>query len=151
MAINPLLIWHQPIVMPTGPKDPAIRSIPTTPGVYVFFRQHGQRKVQIFYVGKAKKLQGRIRGQLNNHALMTAITNAKNGRRKLVWAELKLRPNQTESSTLRVAERLMIRHFVEQGQPVHNIQGKRLATQTLTNTLAKGVKHFVPPSVIVDA
>jgi hypothetical protein len=151
MSINPLLLWNQPIILPTGQKDPAIKSIPATPGVYVFFRQHGQRKVQIFYVGKAKKLRGRIRGQLNNHALMTAITNAKNGQRKVVWAELKLRPNQTEASALRAAEKLMIRHYVEQGHPVHNIQGTRLATQKLTNTLVKGVKHFVPPLVIVDA
>ena len=150
MAINPLLIWHQPIFLPTGPKDEAVKGIPKTPGVYVFFRQHGQ-KVQVFYVGKAMKLQGRIRGQMNNHALMTAIANAKNGKRKLVWAELKLRPNQKEAAALRVAEKLMIRHYVEEGQPVHNIQGKRLPTQTLTNTLAKGVKNFVPASVTVDA
>jgi len=150
MAINPLLIWHQPVVLPSGPKDVAVKSIPKKPGIYVFFRQHGS-KVQIFYVGKAKGLQGRIRGQLNNHALMTAIANSKNGTRKLVWAELKLRPGQTETEALRVAEKLMIRHYVEQGQPVHNIQGKRLATQVLTNTLAKGVKHFVPKSVTVDA
>jgi restriction endonuclease Mrr len=150
MAINPLLVWHQPIPLPVGPKDPADQEIPRKPGVYVFFRQHGE-KVQVFYVGKASKLQGRIRGQLNNHALMTAVANSKNGKRMLVWAELKLRPNQTEPIALRVAEKLMIRHYVEQGQPVHNVQGKRLPTQTLTNTLAKGVKHFVPASVTVDA
>jgi hypothetical protein len=150
MAINPHLVWHEPIFLPDGPKDPRLKEIPGTPGVYVFFRQHG-RKVQIFYVGKANKLQGRIRGQLNNHALMTAIANSKNGKRKLVWAELKLRPKQTVDSALRVAERLMIRHYVEQGQPIHNIQGRRLATQTLTNTLIRGVNHFVPSEVTVDA
>ena len=150
MAINPLLVWHPPVPLPSGPKDPALKNIPRKAGIYVFFRQHGT-KVQIFYVAKAKWLQGRIRGQLNNHALMTAIANSKNGKRRLVWSELKLRPNQTEVSALRVAEKLMIRHYVEEGQPVHNIHGKRLATQTLTNTLAKGVKHFVPASVTVDA
>jgi hypothetical protein len=150
MAINPLLVWHQPIFLPSGPKDPVVKDIPLTPGVYVFFRQFG-KKVQVFYVGKANGLQGRIRGQLNNHALMTAIANAKNGKRKLVWAEIKLRPNQAVASALRVAEKLMIRHYVEQGQPVHNIQGKRLPTQKLTNKLDKGVKHFVPAAVTVDA
>lgn len=150
MAINPHLVWHEPVLLPESPKDPLVKDIPTTPGVYVFFRQHGQR-VQVFYVGKANKLQGRIRGQLNNHALMTAIANSKNGRRKLVWAELKLRPKQTIDSALRAAEKLMIRHYVEEGQPIHNIQGKRLPTQTLTNTLVQGVKHFVPSDVTVDA
>lgn len=150
MTINPHLVWHPAISLPSGPKDPAIKDISTEPGVYVFFRQHG-RKVQVFYVGKAKRLQGRIRGQLNNHALMTAIATAKNGTRKIVWADLRLRPGQKEAEALRAAERLMIRHYVEQNQPIHNIQGKRLPTQKLTNTLAKGLKHFVPASVVVDA
>ena len=150
MAINPLLEWHDPIDLPTGPKDLAVTSIPKVPGVYVFFREHGA-KIQIFYVGKAKKLQGRIKGQLNNHALLTAIAKAKNGKRRLVWTSLKLKPNQKEDGALKAAEKLMIRHYVEQGQPVHNIQGKRIPTQTLTNVVKKSVKHFVPVSVTVDA
>lgn len=150
MAINPRLEWKDPIALPSGPKDPITDTIPRSAGVYVFYREFGA-SVQIFYVGKAKRLQGRIRGQLNNHALMTAIGNAKNGKRKVGWAELKLRPGQKEDSALRVAERLMISHYVEQGQPVHNVQGKRLPTQTLTNGITRSVKHFVPASVIVDA
>lgn len=116
----------------------------------MFFREYGE-SVQIFYVGKALKLQNRIKGQLNNHSLMIAISRAKNGKRKLVWAELKLRPGQTISGALKAAEKLMIRHFVEDGQPVHNIQGKRIPIQTLTNNLIKEVKHFIPVSVTVDA
>jgi hypothetical protein len=150
MAVNPLLNWRKPIDLPSGKADPAIKLIPTSPGVYVFFREHGE-SVQIFYVGKALKLQGRIKGQLNNHSLMTAIDRAKNGKRKLVWAELKKKPGQTVEGALKAAEKLMIRHFVEEGQPVHNIQGKRIPTQTLTNNLIKEVKHFVPGSVTVDA
>lgn len=150
MAINPLLQWHSPIDLPAGPKAPVLANIPKAAGVYVFFREYGT-KVQIFYVGKAKKLQGRIKVQLNNHALMTAISSAKNGKRRLVWASLKLRSGQKEDGALRAAERLMIRHYVEQGQPVHNVQGKRIPTQTLTNEVLKSVKHFVPKSVTVDA
>lgn len=150
MAINPLLEWHDPIDLPMGPKDAAVAAIPTSPGVYVFFREHGV-KVQVFYVGKAKKLQGRVKGQLNNHALMTAISNSKNGKRRLVWASLKLKPGQKLDGALHAAEKLMIRHFVEQGQPVHNVQGKRIPTQTLTNVLKKSVRHFVPTTVTVDA
>ena len=150
MAVNPLLNWRKPIDLPAGKTDPAMKLIPTSPGVYVFFREHGD-SVQIFYVGKALKLQGRIKGQLNNHDLMTALDKAKNGKRKLVWAELKKKPGQTVEGALKAAERLMIRHFVEEGQPVHNIQGKRIPTQTLTNNLIREVKHFVPGSVTVDA
>ena len=150
MTINPHLIWQKPIDLPTGKADPALKEIPAKPGVYVFFRAFG-KSVQIFYVGKALKLQGRIRGQLNNHDLMQAIARAKNGKRKLVWAELKLRPGQTVSSALHAAEKLMIRHYVEEGQPVHNLQGKRLPVQTLTNSVSKEVKHFVPTTVSVDA
>ncbi len=150
MAVNPLLNWHKPIDLPDGKTDAAVKLIPSKPGIYVFFREFGS-SVQIFYVGKALKLQGRIKGQLNNHSLMTAISRAKNGKRKLVWAELKLKPGQTVDSALKAAEKLMIRHFVEEGQPVHNIQGKRIPVQTLTNKLIKEVKHFVPSSVTVDA
>lgn len=150
MAVNPLLIWRKPIELPSTKSDSAIKLIPTSPGVYVFFREHGE-SVQIFYVGKAMKLRDRIKGQLNNHGLMTAIARAKRGKRKLVWAELKNKPGQTVEGALKAAERLMIRHFVEEGQPVHNILGKRIPTQTLTNNLIKEVKHFVPGSVTVDA
>lgn len=150
MAINPQLEWHDPIDLPTGPKDPAVTGIPATPGIYVFFREHGA-KVQIFYVGKAKKLHGRIKGQLNNHLLMTAISNSKNGKRRLVWASLKLKPGQKLDGALHAAEKLMIRYFFEQGQPVHNIQGIRIPTQQLTNVIKKSVKHFVPKSVTIDA
>lgn len=150
MAINPLLNWRKPIDLPEGKTDPALKQIPAAPGVYVFFRAHG-KSVQIFYVGKALKLQSRIRGQLNNHGLMTAISNAKNGKRKLAWAELKLKPGQTLAGALKAAEKLMIRHYVEDGQPVHNVQGKRIPVQTLTNNLVKEVKHFVPLTVAVDA
>jgi len=150
MAVNPVLVWQKPVDLPEGKKDPAIKRIPELPGIYVFFRQHGA-SVQIFYVGKALKLQGRIRAQMNNHDLMTVISDAKNGRRKLVWALLKKKPGQTLKAALEAAERLMIRHYVEEGQPVHNVHGKRIAVQTLTNTINKHVRHFVPRSVAVDA
>lgn len=150
MAINPQLEWNDPIDLPTGPKDPVIGQIPVEAGIYVFFREHGV-KVQIFYVGKAKKLRGRIKGQLNNHLLMTAISNSKNGKRRLVWASLKLRPGQKVEGALHAAEKLMIRHFVEQGQPVHNIHGICIPTQRLTNVIKKSVQHFVPKLVTIDA
>lgn len=150
MAVNPLLNWQKPIDLPTGKVDPSLKLIPASPGVYVFFREHGST-VQIFYIGKALQLQSRIKGQLNNHGLMTAIGSAKNGKRKLAWAELKIRPGQTVEAALKAAEKLMIRHYVEEGQPVHNIQGRRIPVQTLTNNLIKEVKHFVPSVVTVDA
>lgn len=150
MPVNPKLKWHKPINLPNDKMDPVIGDIPSTPGIYVFFRKHGQ-SVQVFYVGKASKLRGRVKTQLNNHSLMTAISRAKNGTRKLVWAELKLRQGQTLEATLRAAEKLMIRHFVESGQPIHNIQGRKLAVQKLTNDRHREVKSFVPDVVTVDA
>lgn len=149
MAVNPLLNWKKPIDLPTHYTDPVIRSIPAIPGIYVFFREHGST-VQIFYIGKALKLQTRIKGQLNNHGLMTAISKAKNGKRRVVWAELKTKRGQTVASSLKAAEKLMIRHYVEEGQPLHNVQGKRIPLQTLTNNLNKDVKHFVPASVAIN-
>ena len=150
MAVNPQLNWRKPIDLPSGQKDPVLKSIPSEAGIYVFYREYGE-SVQVFYVGKATSLQGRVKTQLNNHSLMEAIIDAKKGKRKLVWAVLKLRRGQTVDSALKSAERLMIRHYVEAGQPVHNIQGKRIPIQTLTNTNIKEVKHFVPSSVCVDA
>ncbi len=149
MAVNPQLNWKNPINLPNGKNDELVKSIPTKPGVYIFFREHGMR-VQIFYIGKALKLQGRIKAQLNNHDLMTAISNAKTGKRRLVWAELKTKPGQNVASALKAAEKLMIRHYVEEGQPIHNVQGRRIPVQILTNNRIKEVKHFIPASVAVD-
>ncbi|MGB9991818.1 GIY-YIG nuclease family protein [Pseudoduganella rhizocola] len=150
MAVNPRLSWRKPIDLPSDQKDPAVKSIPAAAGIYVFYREYGE-SVQVFYVGKATKLQSRIKNQLNNHSLMKAISSAKNGKRKLVWAELRLKPGQSAATTLKSAEKLMIRHYVEEGQPIHNIQGKRIPVQILTNENIKAVKHFVPNSVSIDA
>jgi hypothetical protein len=146
MAVNPQLVWEKPIDLPAGKSDPAIKSIPTKAGVYIFFREHGDT-VQIFYVGKARKLQGRIKIQLNNHGLMTAISNAKNGKRRLVWAELKNKSGQNPEISLKAAEKLMIRHYVEKKHPICNVQGKRISVQRLTNKRNNEVTHFIPAEV----
>lgn len=150
MAVSPRLAWQKPINLPNGKGDPVLDDVPKKSGVYVFFRQHGNA-VQVFYVGKALNLRSRIKTQLNNHNLMTAISRARNGARKLVWAELVLRQGQVLELALRAAEKLMIRHFVESGQPIHNVQGRKIPVQKLTNDRHRDVKRFVPSEVTVDA
>jgi excinuclease UvrABC nuclease subunit len=50
--------------------------LPTDPGVYVFGRLWGNQ-FEALYVGKASRIRGRVKRQLNNLRLMQHIKNAK--------------------------------------------------------------------------
>lgn len=148
--INPHLKWHRPQCLRTYPYAPDIEKIPRTAGIYVFYRMHGE-SVQVFYVGKALNLRSRLKGQLNNLKLMNSIKSAANGARMLAYGEVKLKPGQKASSAILAAEKLLIRHFVDEGHELFNIQGVKLRVQTLTNDRPSDLACVVPKRTQVEA
>ncbi|MGN6738972.1 hypothetical protein [Dyella sp.] len=148
--INPHLKWHNGQRLSTYPYSPDLEKIPKTPGVYIFYRVHGN-SFEVFYIGKALNLRSRLKGQLNNLKLMNSIKSASNGARMLSYAELVLKPGQKASTAIVAAEKLLIRHFVEEGHELFNIQGVKLRVQTLTNERPPELKKLIPRQTQVEA
>ena len=148
--INPHLSWHKSQCLRTYPYSPDLDLIPRSPGVYIFYRKHGS-SFEVFYVGKALNLRSRIKGQLNNLKLMNSIKSAANGAKMLSYAEIALKPGQNASSTILAAEKLLIRHFVEEGHQLFNIQGVQIRVQTLTNERPTELKKLIPIRTQVEA
>jgi len=150
VSVNPHLAWYEPQRLERYPYSPDLAEIPNDPGVYVFYRKHGS-KFQVFYVGKATRLRGRVKTQLNNLKLMNGIHAAANGGRYLAYGEIVLRQKQSVASAIHQAERILIRHFVEEGHELLNIQGAKIKIQTLTNDITSPLKGLVPKLAHIDA
>ncbi|HEU0153180.1 MAG TPA: hypothetical protein VFQ84_07540 [Arenimonas sp.] len=148
--INPHLCWLKPQQLRSYPYAPDLEAIPRTPGIYIFYRKYGSG-FEVFYVGKALNLRSRLKGQLNNLKLMNSIKSAANGARMLCYGEVKLKPGQKSDSAIRAAEKLLIRHFVEEGHELFNIQGVKLRVQTLTNERPPQMKKLIPRRTQVEA
>jgi hypothetical protein len=148
--INPHLRWHKPQQLRTYPYSPDLDLIPRSPGIYVFYRRYG-KGFEVFYVGKALNLRSRLKGQLNNLKLMNSIKSAANGAKMLTYGEVKLKPGQKSASAIHAAEKLLIRHFVEEGHELFNIQGVKLRVQTLTNERPSLINKLIPRRTQVEA
>jgi hypothetical protein len=116
----------------------------------MFYRMYGQNH-QVFYVGKALNLRTRLKGQLNNLKLMNSIKSAARGARMLSYAEVMLKPGQKSNSAIVAAEKLLIRHFVEEGHVLFNVQGVKLRVQTLTNERPQDLRLVIPKRTQIEA
>lgn len=148
--INPHLHWHKPQELRTYPYSPDLDQIPRSAGVYIFYRKYG-KGFQVFYVGKALNLRSRLKGQSNNLKLMNSIRSAANGAKMLAYGEVKLKPGQKASSAILAAEKLLIRHFVEEGHELFNLHGVKLQVQTLTNDRPALINKLIPLRTQVEA
>jgi len=148
--INPSLRWQRPQSLKSYPYAPNLDLIPRSPGIYIFYRKHGA-SFQVFYVGKALNLRRRLKGQLNNFKLMHGIKSAANGARLLACGEIALKPGQKAASAIHAAEKLLIRHFVDEGHELLNIQGIKLRLQTLRNERPADLKKLLPVRTQVEA
>ncbi|MFP3743555.1 GIY-YIG nuclease family protein [Achromobacter sp. SIMBA_011] len=141
--INPSLFWHEPQFLRSYPYVPDLDVVPKKGGVYIYYRVYGGLS-DVFYVGRALNLRQRIKGQMNNLKLMNGIKAAAKGKRYLAYAEIVLRPGQTKSAAVNAAEKLLIRHFVDDGHNLMNIQGVKIKLQTLENQRPTALKSVVP-------
>ena len=148
--INPSLSWYAPQLLGRYPYQPDLELIPKVPGIYVFYRKHGFTH-QVFYVGKALQLRSRIKGQLNNLKLMNGIHDAGTGGRLLAYAEAAVKPGQKAATAILAAEKIIIRHFVDNGHVLLNIQGVKIRLQTLTNERPRDLNKLIPLKTQIEA
>jgi hypothetical protein len=118
------------------------------PGVYIFGRIFGQQ-FEALYVGKANKIRGRIRTQLNNSRLMQHLLHAKLGKRIVLAGTLVTRPGQQLGKCLALAERALIRHFLSEGHDLVNVSGVKLRRHELASS-GRYPKRFFPKIMYLE-
>jgi hypothetical protein len=136
------LNWHRSVKLGKFPYGTGAAVIPATAGIYVFLRVHGE-SAEALYVGKATNLKSRIKQQLNNLKLMTAIQKATNGERRLVFAEFTPKPGQKVDKAIPICEKTLIRYYLAQGHGLVNIQGTTLRFHELDSDRSD-LKNFLP-------
>ena len=120
----------------------------SVPGVYIFGRIFGSQ-FEALYVGKANKIRGRMRTQLNNLRLMQHVLNAKSGKRVVLAGALKTRRGQQLQKTLALAEKALIRYFLSEARDLVNVSGVRISRHELVSS-GTYPKRFFPRVVYLE-
>jgi hypothetical protein len=146
------LEWLRPMLLRKPRRDENLiytfdyTKLPQAPGVYVFGRRYG-RNFEALYVGKAKHLMWRARGQLKNLPLMLHLKTAKSGKRVILVGRFLPQPGQQEQKCLTILERALIRYFLSEGYDLVNKQGARLRRHEIKS---KNPRRLIPHSMFVD-
>lgn len=128
--------WREPIRLYMGRADFPVYSVDleglrTTPGIYVFCRKWGKSFAPI-YIGQAKNLRVRVKGQLNNARLMYTLKNSANGTRYLLHGYPKTKRGQQMSKILNTIEKAFIERAMGQGVELFNKQGTKRLTHLVS-------------------
>jgi len=145
--------WVRPIPLKDATRQNLVYSValdrlPTTAGIYVFGRRWGNQ-FEALYVGKANRIRGRVKGQLNNLRLMQHLKNAKTGRRIVLVGRIITRPGQQIEKCLPLVERALIRYFLSEGHDLVNKQGTRLRRHELASS-GNYPKRFIPGLMYIE-
>jgi hypothetical protein len=125
-----------------------LEKLPTSSGLYIFGRRYG-KQFEALYVGKAGRIRGRVKGQLNNLRLMQHLRSAKAGRRFVLCCRLATKPGQRLEKCLLLIERALIRHFLSEGHDLVNKQGARLLRHEITSS-GRHPKRLIPRLMYVE-
>jgi hypothetical protein len=145
--------WLRPISL-NDAADPnliyavEIERLPPAPGIYIFGRLWGNQ-FEALYVGKASRVRGRIKKQLNNLKLMHHLKNAKNGKRVVLAGRIITKPGQQVDKCLPIIERALIRYFLSEGHDLVNKQGTSLRRHEL-ESLGKYPKQSLPDLIYIE-
>jgi hypothetical protein len=137
--------WMKPIKL-ARVKGPSLvidgDDLPTTCGVYIFFRRRSTNTTEVIYIGKATNLKQRIGWHANNHALILAMLAKPGGTCYLMPGEFKAKTAQRPENCIATIERVLIRKCIEDGHPLINVKGSRIRTQHVISTLPAGAKFL---------
>lgn len=125
-----------------------LAKLPPRAGVYVFGRRWSSG-FEALYVGKANRIQNRVKSQLNNLRLMRHLKNAKAGKRVLLAGLINTKPGQQISKCLKLIERGLIRYFLSEGHNLVNKQGTRIRRHEIVSS-GRQPKKFIPNLMYVE-
>jgi hypothetical protein len=126
----------------------ALDKIPKKAGVYIFGRKYGQG-FEALYVGRANRIKGRVKGQLNNLRLMHHIRDARSGKRILLAGVFAPLPGQQTERCLPLIERALIRYFLSEGHDLVNISGTHLRQHEIESA-GRYPKRYFSRSIFVE-
>ena len=128
--------WNRTLTIKRG-KDldffVALEKIPELAGIYIFGRKF-KNKFEALYVGQGINIRNRVKGQLNTVKLMRHLKYAKSGRRVLIFGTIKTKQAQKIEKCLNLIERGLIRHFLDKGHDLVNLQGRRIPKHEIIST-----------------
>ena len=145
--------WSKPIPLKAGKLGGLIyefdiESLPPEPGVYVFFRRHGQKIVPI-YIGETRRLRARAKSHLNSLQLMRAIENAPSGKRFFIYCTVKAGTEAKAKKQIKIVERSLILHAQSQGHELYNIKGTKLPTDEISFIGNRASEALAPRTMLI--
>jgi len=145
--------WMRAVVLKDGTRQNLIYAVdlnrlPDVAGIYVLGRRWG-RQFEALYVGKASRVRGRLKSQLNNLRLMQHLRNAKTGKRIALCGRVVTRPGQRLEKCMALIERALIRYFLSEGHDLVNKQGTRLRRHEIASS-GKHPKCLIPGLMYVE-
>lgn len=146
--------WMRPIMLRDGTHQNLIYTVnldrlpDNTAGIYVLGRRFGSH-FEALYVGKASRIRGRLKDQLNNLRLMQHLRKAKTGRRIALIGRVVTRPGQRLDKCLALIERALIRYFLSEGHDLVNKQGTRLRRHEIVAS-GNHPKRFIPSPIYLE-
>jgi hypothetical protein len=129
-------VWGTPVQLRVAASGaiyecPDLDSIPASPGIYIFYRKHGER-VSPLYIGRSRNIRNRIKQHLNSVKLMQAIYEAQSGSRFVIYCEPITKPGQDLDKVLRLLENALIDHAMSEGHDLRQKQGTKPAHHTIS-------------------
>lgn len=145
--------WQLPIPLKrvrsgVGIYQVDLDDLPRETGIYIFARKWGS-SYEALYVGKSKRLRGRIRGHMNNLRLMQHLHEAKTGKRVIIYGTPIPKPGQTMDRILSTLEKTFIKHFLLLGHDLVNSQGTRVRRHEITSA-GRLPKAFMPTHMYLE-
>jgi len=147
------LEWTRAIPLKNAERQNLIYSadqdkVPASPGVYIFGRRFGGG-FEALYVGQARDIRRRLKGQFKNLPLMMHVKNAKIGKRIVLVGVFKPKPGQKAAKSLPLIERSFIRYFLSEGHDLVNKMATRLRRHEIAS-IGKHPKRFIPKLMFLD-
>ncbi|HMG48412.1 MAG TPA: hypothetical protein VK614_13245 [Allosphingosinicella sp.] len=129
MPLNIEACWSKPVRLTVASAGAIydckeLDRLPAAPGVYIFYRQHGDR-MEPLYVGKSMDVRNRVTQHLDSVRLMTAIYESQAGGRYVICCEPKAKPGQKMPRILTVLENALIDYAMAEGYELKQKQGTK--------------------------
>jgi len=147
--------WHHPLALREDPGAiylcRGLKSVPETPGVYVFGRVHGD-KAKPLYIGRTTNLQKRLSQHLESSTrLMVKVRDAPKGVRFFMSCEIKPKRGHQLEKVLRTLEEALIAHALAEGHQLFNKQGVLRPNHTIEFTGNRTSESIAPRYMRVRA
>ena len=91
------LLWNTPIILGSSTtlretmKNFDLKELPTSAGIYMFYRQMKNGSQEVLYVGQTTNIRSRVKDHFNSLKLVEWLEDTQQGSKMLVFADIKTR------------------------------------------------------------